>query len=160
MAGWSEQSVVQAFKTELAAVVLVGTATIVFGDNVHTPAVFTPADGLRIAQGGFPCAMALFAGSTSDEENEQFVKTNVSVIIMVRNPADASGQQATIADDGILAIVKAVRKRMKYFSDSHDDVEVYWVHTSAGAAVKRPEDAGGFVAIEMKFEVKHMSTDE
>lgn len=159
MAEFTEVELVNAFKTELAALEW-SAGVAIYGDNVHAPAVFSIDTAGGVAGGGFPCALVIFNGSQYEEENEQFAKTAISVVLIDRNAGDGKSELSMLDATGLLAQVNKVRDAIRYFSSSHDGVEVSWVSTSAGVPLKRANDPGGYVAVELKFEIRHLAVSE
>jgi hypothetical protein len=159
VAEYTEDEIVNAFRTELAALVW-AVGEKIYGDNVHAPATFGIDVVNGIVTGGFPAALVIFNGSQYEDENPEFAKTNVSIVLIERNPGDNKGELSMLDAKGLLKQVRKVRRAIKYFSANHDGCEVVWVSTSAGVPLKRQNDPGGYTALEIKFEVRHLAVDE
>lgn len=142
---------------ELKAMVWPSSSDKVFNHVVAAP-YWTEDAVWRLAR-NIPAAIVVPAGEQYDPENEEFSLTSLSVIIVARAPHDQFDQASLMNDRQLLDIIDRVRTLISYYN-THFGAEMWWASTSAGVPLKRRDDPSGFVAVEVSFEVRHMTISE
>jgi hypothetical protein len=153
----STKAILTATKAELVAMTWPASTDKVFNHVVAAP-YFNIEAVTRLAR-QCPAAIVVPGGEQYDPENEEFSQTSISVIIVHRDPHDQFDEAGVMNNRGLLDIIDRVRTLISYYN-THFGAESWWASTSASLPLKRADDPGGFVAIEVKFEIRHMTIAE